>query len=59
MQLRVQNLLLALEQIVREELGLHVLKPKALDGLGKPLARLALLPEQQNIAVKGPRGMGR
>ena len=35
MQLRVQNLLLALEQIVREELGLHVLKPKALDGLDR------------------------
>ena len=57
MQLRVQNLLLALEQIVREELGLHVLKPKALDGLGKPLARLALLPEQKNGLLNNIEGL--
>ena len=57
MKLGVQDLLLPLEQIVREELGLHIFKTQALDGLGEPLAGLALLPEQQNSLLNDVQGL--
>ena len=44
----IQNLLLALQQVVGQQLGFHVLKAQALDGLGEALAGLPLLPEEEN-----------
>ena len=48
MQLGVQNLLPALQQLIAQQLSLHIFKAQALDGLGKALSGFALLPEEQN-----------
>ena len=56
MQLGVQNLLLALQQIAAQQLGFHVLKAQALDGLGEPLAGLALFPEEEDGLLDDVQG---
>ena len=46
MEFSVQNLLFTLQQLIAQQLSLHILKAQALDGLGKALSGFALLPEE-------------
>ena len=48
MKLRIQNLLLSLQNFIRQKLLLHVIEAETLDGRSETFAGNALLPIQEN-----------
>ena len=48
MQLGIQNLLFAIQQVIGKKLSFHIFKTETLDGSGKTLAGLSLFTEEKN-----------